>query len=109
MNSISLRFDFRANGQYIIVATLPSGSTHIVLNYIGPDNRQGIRIYEDGALTGSDVTKSDGTYSAGDGRVFVGRIYVDRDAHYGGVNVDELLFFNQSLNDQRVWGIKNIF
>ena len=93
------------NGQLPI----PSGWIHIVLNYIGPDNGQGIRIYEDGVLTGSEVTKSGGTYSAGDGRVVVGRPYVDLNVQHGWVNVDELLFFNQSLNDQQVWGIKNIF
>ena len=83
--------------------------THIVLNYIGPNNGQGIRIYEDGVQTASEDTKSGRTYSAGDGKVVVGRVYVDLNVQHGWINVDELLFFNQSLNDQQVWGIKNIF
>ena len=88
---------------------IPFGWTHIVMNYIGPDNGQGIRVYKDGVQTASEVTKTGGTYSAGDSRVVVGRPYVDLNVQHGWVDVDELLFFNQFLNDQQVWGIKNIF
>ena len=88
------------------------------MNYIRPDNGQGIRIYEDGVLTDSEVTKSGGTYSAGDGREVVGRPYtyqasfyasVDVDeSFYASVDVDELLFFNQKLSDQQIMDIRNL-
>ena len=86
----------------------PSGWTHIVLNYIGPNNGQGIRIYEDGVLTGSDDMKSSRAIASGNGRVVVGRIYTNYDAQHGGIDADELLFFNQALGDQQVLDIKNI-
>ena len=45
---------------------------HVVLNYMGPGNGQGIRIYKDGVQIGSDVTVSAGTSSQRRGRVVVG-------------------------------------
>ena len=86
----------------------PSGWTHIVLNYIGPENGEGCQLFLDGVLTGNDVTKTVDTFSTGHGRVVVGRVYTDTDQQYTGAEVDELLFFNQALSEQQVWDIKNM-
>ena len=73
-----------------------------MLKYIGPDNGQGIQIHLNGVLAVSDNTKSTGTYQSGDGRVVLGRQFIDDDSHYVSVDVDELLFFNETLSDQDI-------
>ena len=87
----------------------PSGWTHVVLNYIGPDNGQGIRIYHSGVLTMTEDTKTYFTPLSGHGRVAVG---MDGDCGHGwvyaGVDMDELLFFNKMLSDQEIMDIKNM-
>ena len=79
---------------------------HIVLNYIGPDDGQWIQIYLDGDLIESDITRSSGYYPPGDGRVKLGT------PESPGINavddVNELLFFNNSLNDDQIMKIKNM-
>ena len=87
---------------------MSSGWMHIALNYVGPDDGQGIRIYQDGVQIGSDDTKSSATLTFGDGRVVVGRMYTDGDEGYAGVDVDELLFFDEKLSDQEIMDIKNM-
>ena len=82
-----------------------SGWTHITLNFIGPDDGQGIRIYLDGTQASSDVTKSNYNFSSGDGRVSVGRMYSGIDAFYADVDVDELFFFNAQLFNQQILDI----
>ena len=78
-----------------------------MLNYIGPGDGQGIRIYLNGALKGSDDTKEEVTTSPGYGRVVVGRYSTDQDDKYASADFDELLFFNDKLNDQQVMTIGN--
>ena len=42
------RYELRAPyGLFWMSVAVPSGWTHVVLNYIGPNNGQGIRIYHD--------------------------------------------------------------
>ena len=86
----------------------PTGWTHITLNYIGPNNGQGIQIYHNGVQIGNDATKSGGTLSSGDGRVAVGRWRAFDDDWYGRVDVDEVLFFNQKLTAQEIQHISNM-
>ena len=69
-----------------------------MLNYIGPNNGQGIRMYHNGEQVASDTGKTGITNSAGDGRIVVGRYYTNADRDYATVQVDELIFFNQSLS-----------
>ena len=70
--------------------------THIVLNYIGPENGQGFRIYYNKAKLDGGSTKSTNLgptstpHTPGDGTVVVGRVLGD----YTSVAIDELLFFN---------------
>ena len=82
--------------------------THVVLNYIGPHNGQGIRIYLDRVLTGSGTRKSVGHHSHGEGRVVVGREFTHLDYAYGSVSVDELLFYNQTLRDHQILVLKDM-
>ena len=69
-----------------------------MLNYIGPNDGQGIRVHYNGTEVANDTTKSEGTYSTGDGRIVVGRYYSHRDVRYTSMQVDELAFFNKALS-----------
>ena len=97
--------------QIVDVGQVSSEWTHIVLNYIGPNDGQGIRIYLDGVLTGSDDTKSlDRDPSPpGEGRIVVGREFTHFDDKYASVTLDELLIFNQTLSDQQILDQKDMF
>ena len=56
----SLLFRFRVylqGGLFEATRSPPTGWTHIILNYLGPSNGEGIRIYYDGAEVASDTTK----------------------------------------------------
>ena len=95
-----LCFSFRVyllNKKFRAFSHIPTGWTHIVLNYIGPNDGEGIWIYYNGAEVVNGTTKSDGTYSAGDGRIVVGRCYIDEDRRYASMEIDELIFFNKAL------------
>ena len=80
-----------------------------MLNYIGPEDGEGIRIYIDGQPAGSSSSYDplEPMAPSGDGRVIVGRYYTDDDSFYATVDVDELLFFNEALTDDQVTKIKN--
>ena len=81
----------------------PSGWTHVVLNYFGPNNGQGIRTHVDDVQAGSDSPFDVATYSPGSGRVVVGRGFTDFvHSFYGGAIMDELLFFDHVLRDQQI-------
>ena len=96
------------DGYFYIAPNQPSGWTHVVLNYIGPKNRQGIQIYYDGVQTKNDEVKFAWDIPTGDGRVVVGRRTTSLEQDYTGVDVDELMFFNKKLSDQEIMDIKNI-
>ena len=85
----------------------PSGWTHVVLNYIGPNDGEGIRGYVNGVEVASDTTKTNASHSAGDGRIVVGRFKTDTDLSYASVHVDELIYFEASLTNDDVQSIYN--
>ena len=68
-----------------------------MMNYIGPNDGQGIGIYYNGQEVTSSTTKEEGVYPAGDGRTVVGRRYTDQDRGYTSMQIDELIFFNKAL------------
>ena len=78
-----------------------------MMNYIGSNEGQGIRVYYDGKEAASETTKITVSYSAGDGRVLVGRAYTDRDVLYVSAQLDELIFFNKTLNTTEMRAIYN--
>ena len=90
------------DGQFFISHTQPSGWTHVVMNYIGPNDGEGIRLYISGTEVGNDLTKSTTHQSAGDGRIVVGRWFTDKDEGYSSVKVDELIFFNHYLSSAEI-------
>lgn len=87
------------------------GWLYIVANFIGPSNGEGIRIYVNGDLFGSDVEKSDAIRRTGNGKVMIGAPYIDNPTGYsdGNVTVDELMFFNQKLEPAEILMIYNMF
>ena len=95
------RLDVNLPGYLFYAAhTLPSGWTHIVLNYIGPDD--GIRMYYGGEEVTNTSTKNTYPVQQGNGRIVIGRVYTDFDNHYASLQMDELIFFNASLTSNQV-------
>ena len=72
-----------------------------MLNYLGPSDSEGIKVYRDGAEE-PDVTKNDVACSTGDGRVVIGCAFPDADCFYGTFKIDELIFFNQTLTPEEI-------
>ena len=96
---LCLRFRiFLSNGRFNLNKHIPNGWIHIVANFIGPNDGQGIRLYYDGAEVAGDTTKTAVTKSIGDGRIVVGRYYTDRDEKYSSLLLDECIIFNNSLS-----------
>ena len=78
-----------------------------MLNYIGPSDGEGIIVYINGTEVASVTTKFGLLFSAGDGRIVVGRRFTDLDGGYASVEVDELIYFNAALSDTDVQSIYN--
>ena len=71
------------DGRFYVGVNVGTGWTHLVLNFIGPVNGQGVQIYVNGVQTGSGTWKDVAvSYSPGDGRVVVGKSYTHQDQHY---------------------------
>ena len=81
---------------------------YIVLNYIGSNEAEGVRVYFDGREVRSGTIKTAIPYSAEDGRIVVGREYTDIDDRYTSILVDELMYFNQSLSLVEIEAIYNV-
>ena len=92
------------DGQFKAITSPPTGWTHIVLNYDG----QGITIYHDGGHEVGVSYKKPLTYPPSDRRVFVGRRFTYLDQAYAGIDMDELLFFNEKLSNQEIVDIMNM-
>ena len=93
-----------AHGYFIIDTASPSGWTHVIINYIAPENGQGIQVYYNGYLTGADMilSLSSNTNNPGDGHIVIWRYYTDGDHLYASVQLDELMFFNEKLTDSEI-------
>ena len=77
------------------------------MNYHGPNNGQGIRIYYNGTEVDRYTHTILDALSAGDGRVVLGRYKTNIDNNYGSVQVDELIFFNQALSEGDITMLHN--
>ena len=95
------------DGKFYTSYSTPAEWTHVVLNYIGPSNDEGIRIYYDGAEVASDSTNETASHSAVDGRIVVGRAFTNLNDYYASVMVDELIYFNAVLKSDDVQLIYN--
>ena len=80
---------------------------HMVLNYIGPEEGQGITLYNNGIRTKTGTTKKDDPAGKGNGKVVIGKFYTDRNERYSNVEMDELYFFNQALDSDLVSALMN--
>ena len=78
-----------------------------MLNFIGPNDEEGIRIYYNGQEVKRDTTKTSNFHTAGDGRIVVGRYRTDLDRDYASFMVDELIYFNVSLTSDDLQLIYN--
>ena len=81
---------------------LPDECTHVVLNYVGLEKCQGIKIYENGMFTAADGIKNRGWYGPADGTVIVGRTRTTVDHRYGSVKLDELMLFDAALSEEQI-------
>ena len=74
-----------------------------MLNYIGPNDGEGIRIYYNGVEVASDTDKNGGPNSAGDSSIVIGRHNTNFDhMYYASMQIDELLFFNRALTAAKI-------
>ena len=81
---------------------------YLVLNFIGPNGGEGIQAFKDGSLSTSHEQFWT-IHGEGDGRVVVGRRYSHRNSHYAHVEMDELIFFNQTLLENDVSNLYSIY
>ena len=72
------------------------------MNYLGPNNGQGIRIYYNGTEVGSDTSKTLETKVTADGRIVVGRALTNYNHFYASIQIDELIYFNQALSLEEI-------
>ena len=74
-----------------------------MMNYAGPNEGEGVRVFFNGTQVSNDTTvtvipKCTSTSR----RVIVGRYYCDYDTRYSGIQVDELLLFNHTLSMEEI-------
>ena len=87
-------------------SSIQSGWTHVVINYFGSSsNDKIVAMYFDGEKVIDTDHKNEATYSAGDGRIVVGRRQPDKDKRYTSVQVDELVSFNRALTSSEVMAL----
>ena len=84
-------------GQYDVRPIRPTGSVwfHVVVNFIGPNGGEGIRVYHDGTEAARDYFRHFFSLYSPSGRIAVGkRIISSRYDHvtgiFGSVQMDEL-------------------
>ena len=78
-----------------------------MVNYIETNNGQGISLYYNGQEVVSDTNKHGGPSSTGDGRIVVGKRYKNLDDVFGSFQVDELIFFNETLSSDNINALYN--
>ena len=109
-NHIAVRFRiYLPDGRFEVSYRISIGFsrwTHVVLNYLGPNG--GIRVYSNGREKTNDLTKEAGSYSSGDPRVVLGRLFTELHRDYAGGDFDELLFFNEILSQEQIIRLEDI-
>ena len=81
----------------------------MALVYHGPNNGQGITVYQDGTQVEHDDTRYNQLYTRGSGSMVIGRKYTFKDDHYTSVAVDELTMWNRQLSVQEIQDIFNMY
>ena len=87
---------------------------HIVLNFFGFNDTQGITVYHDGVQLNKTAERNSfsGNFYVSDRRIILGRIAdeltcptcptSDPYLYYSSISIDELLFYNHILTDQQI-------
>ena len=75
---------------------------HGVLNFLGPNDEEGIRIYQNGKHVGNHTSMAQSSNTEPNGRIGIGRSFTEVGDFYGSVQVDELLFFNRNLTEAEI-------
>ena len=100
---------YSQKGSFDVSSPLPSGWTHVVLNYIGPEDGQGIRLFYNGTEVANDDTYRCCTQQeAADGRILVGKYLLDGDNFYSSVQLDELIYFNRALKVEEIRELSSV-
>ena len=89
------------DGYFRVLETRNNHWLHAVLNYIGPNDHQGINVYHNGGHIGNS-TKNFGQHGRSNGRIFIGKLAYEINDHYASVEVDELLFYNRALTEDEI-------
>ena len=76
------------------------------MNYLGPNEGEGIRIYNNGIEVRNDTTTGTGVCilepCLPDGQIVIGRAYTRMSTLYVSLEVDELAFFNTALSQDEI-------
>ena len=79
-----------------------------MINYFGADEQGTVETYLNGIVRARDNTISQGTYTQGNGRIAIGRFWVEEDHSYSSMEIDELLFLNVTLTSDQIESLANI-
>ena len=80
-----------------------------MLNYKGPNNGEGVAVYTNGVLGGSDTKMVERKITSGDGRALIGRCYKDSESSPGSTMVDELAFWNHTLTTKEIQDLYTMY
>ena len=80
----------------------PTNWTHVILNYLGPEEGMGTRTYLDGRYSAGDSSIGGEANPIGDSRLVIGRRFTTQDNDYVSAEVDEVLLFNAALTEQEI-------
>ena len=100
---------FYPNGFFFVDEDKPvsSGWVHVLFNFIGTNDGQGIEVYYDGENVGMDTSRRPHGKSNGHRSIIVGASYSADSADYASVKLDELLFFNVALTETQIALLSN--
>ena len=91
-------------GTFNAQTSKPTGWTHAVLNYLGPDAGQGVRLFLNGVQVAADANQEPLGYTRaiGSGSINIGRGLAGYNDFYMGVQVDEVVYFNEALSNSDI-------
>ena len=107
MDPYDSRYEMKlTSGQFSLgVSGIPSGWFHLVVSIVGPSNGEGLRVYYNGVLKGSDSSKGGGTANGNSGQLVIGRRLVTVNGFFASVTVDELTLWSRSLTAAEITAI----
>ena len=112
MNSIFFRYSLQqGGGGFVADVEKPPGWSHVLLNYNGPGNGQGIQVYNNGVTSeGHGNQFVDSSFApSGSGQTVIGRYFSDREERYTSLEIDELAYFNMNLNTDQIGQLDGMY